>query len=197
MGKYGRNQMLFDLGQPDSLTSPHLHKVIEDLDSQFDLVMIAEHMDESLVLMRHILCWSLQDVVVFTKNARREELKPVVSTQNLETIRELNNADITLYYHFLSRFKKEVVEFGVDRMAAEVEQLRALREEYYQDCGAREVKGRDETLQFKEYSGLVNSYALANTSDISCVTMFMPELPFLNLIRQRQKEWLSDPDPPT
>lgn len=38
---------------------------IDMLEENFDLVMISELMDESLILMRHALCWDLENIVAF------------------------------------------------------------------------------------------------------------------------------------
>ncbi|XP_042219804.1 galactose-3-O-sulfotransferase 4-like isoform X2 [Homarus americanus] len=186
-GKFGKNQMLFDLGYQVDMSVTELRSAIEQLDKLFDLVMISEYMDESLVLLRHLLCWSLHDVVVFAKNARRQEVKPTLEPQTQQALRELNSADVLLYNHFVAKHRRTVYEFGVQRMANEVSALRSLRDEYYEDCGAREVKGRDSSLKFKEYSGLVSAYVTANNSDQNCLMLSMPELPIVDFIRRRQK----------
>lgn len=192
-GKFGKNQMLFDFGYKDNLTVSELRRAIDELDNLFDLVMVSEFMDESLVLLRHLLCWTLHDVVVFTKNARRQEVKPTLEPQILHALRELNSADVLLYSHFIARHRRAVFEFGTRRMAEEVTALRTLRDGYYEECGAREVRGRDSSLQFKEYSGLVNSYITANNSDQNCVMLTLPELPLIDAVRLRQKKMLENP----
>lgn len=60
----GKNQQLWDLGtthvemeDPDTVDDK-----ISKYDSEFDLVMIAEYFDESLVLLAQLLCWDLSDV---------------------------------------------------------------------------------------------------------------------------------------
>ncbi|RWS21474.1 galactosylceramide sulfotransferase-like protein, partial [Leptotrombidium deliense] len=66
-GKLGVNQMLFDFG----IDSTHLtidrvkyvSEQIKRIDSMFDLIMVAEYMDESLVLLKDLLCWETDDVV--------------------------------------------------------------------------------------------------------------------------------------
>ena len=35
---------------------------IEELDSQFDFVILAEFFDEGLVILAKLLCWDLEDV---------------------------------------------------------------------------------------------------------------------------------------
>lgn len=64
-GRIGTNQMAFDLGLSLSVMndSKRVVEFIRRLDTEVDLVLIAEFMDESLVLLKHALCWTTQDVV--------------------------------------------------------------------------------------------------------------------------------------
>jgi hypothetical protein len=66
-GMIGINQMIFDLGMNVSDFNKPLAvgKYIEELDSQFDLVMILERFEESLISLKHLLCWNTDDLVVF------------------------------------------------------------------------------------------------------------------------------------
>ncbi len=50
---------------------------IRMLEEQFSLVMLSERMEESLVLLAHVLCLPLYRVAAFRKNARVEEEKVV------------------------------------------------------------------------------------------------------------------------
>ncbi|XP_068230148.1 galactosylceramide sulfotransferase-like [Palaemon carinicauda] len=187
-GIFGKNQMLFDLGYPDNMSVSQLRSALDRLDKLFDLVMISEFMDESLILLRHLLCWSLDDVVSFTMNARREEAKPPLDPELLSALRELNSADVLLYDHFLSKHRKAVLEFGLSKMADEVEELRALQNKYYKDCGTREVE---------VYSGLVNVYFASNKQEQKCVMMTLPELPLVNAARRHQRALLESLKPST
>ncbi|XP_037509398.1 galactose-3-O-sulfotransferase 3-like [Rhipicephalus sanguineus] len=71
--QHGLNQMSYGLGF--DLEQAHNESAVRDfiarLDAVFDLVMVAERMNESLVLLRHLLCWELDDVIVFKLNARQ------------------------------------------------------------------------------------------------------------------------------
>ena len=65
--------MLWDLGMRPNKDLEDVHKVqkkIQALQTEFDLVMIAERMDESLVLLADLMCWSLDDVAYITQNKR-------------------------------------------------------------------------------------------------------------------------------
>ncbi|XP_037793392.1 galactose-3-O-sulfotransferase 3-like [Penaeus monodon] len=182
----GKNQMLFDLGFPDDLPEARLRQAIEGTDRLFDLVMVAERMDESLVLLRHLLCWSLHDVVVFAKNARRKGVRPALDAHTRRTLRELNGADARLYEHFLAKHRRAVIDFGVRRMAREVAALRGLRARYFRECNVVEVKGDEPFFQFREYSGLVSSYVTAETANQTCLLLCLPETPLVDLVRERQ-----------
>ena len=46
---------------------------------KFDLVMVAEHFDESMVLMANLLCWPLEYVASFKNNALSSKQKVVYS----------------------------------------------------------------------------------------------------------------------
>ncbi|CAL4071509.1 unnamed protein product, partial [Meganyctiphanes norvegica] len=188
--KFGKNQMLFDLGYEDNMTVVTLRRAIEEIENGFHLVMIAELLDESLILLRHLLCWSLHDIVFFTKNARREEVKKNLPLLTQEKVREMNSADALLYDHFLNKHNTAVAEFGKQRMADEVAELRGLRDEYFEECGVKEVKGRDPDLKFKEYSSLVSAYFMANNTDTNCFLLSLPELPLVDTVRQHQIELL-------
>ena len=60
----GKNQQLWDLGTTDieMEDAGTVQAKISRFDSEFDLVLIAEYFDESLVLLAEILCWDLSDV---------------------------------------------------------------------------------------------------------------------------------------
>ena len=45
------------------------------MDSDFDLVMVAERFEESLVLLSHLLCWSYEDLISLNVNSRIKKVK--------------------------------------------------------------------------------------------------------------------------
>ena len=79
------NQQLleFGLGLDRLYDQAAVKQKIGEVDTQFDLVMIAERFDESMVLMAHLLCWDLADLVNLKLNARAK-LNKVRSTNMLQ-----------------------------------------------------------------------------------------------------------------
>lgn len=133
--RVGLNQMSFDLGFNGPVTSPEaVAKFIEDTDSAFDLVMLAEKLDESLILLKHLLCWNTSDMVALKVNSRYSAYKEKLSNETRQQILDLNSADRQLYEHFVKVFDDKVKAFGADRMAEEVDELRAAQKEYYERC---------------------------------------------------------------
>ena len=60
----GKNQQLWALGTThlEMEEAGTVQAKISRFDSEFDLVLIAEYFDESLVLLAEILCWDLSEV---------------------------------------------------------------------------------------------------------------------------------------
>ncbi|KAB0405320.1 hypothetical protein E2I00_010024, partial [Balaenoptera physalus] len=70
---YLRNLLFFDLGYDSDLDprSPQVQEHILEVERRFHLVLLQEYFDESLVLLKDLLCWELEDVLYFKLNARR------------------------------------------------------------------------------------------------------------------------------
>ena len=55
---------------------------------EFDLVLIAERMDESLILMKDLLCWDLKDLTYLKQNVRRAEMKSNMTTMTRQYLKK-------------------------------------------------------------------------------------------------------------
>ena len=188
--RFGRNQMLFDLGYSDNMTTPEVRRAIKEIDSVFDLVLVTEYLDESMVLLRHLLCWSLDDIVVFAKNARWTKLKKPIDPQLRHKLRELNSADVLLYEYFLEGHQRRVKKFGERRMAEEVSQLQTLRQNYMADCQMVQTVGSHHQLaEFLEWNNrMTAAYVPGNLDNEHCRLLSWPESTFLYNLRERQNE---------
>ncbi len=62
---FGRNQMAWDMGLSPEIFDDEIAitEEIERLDREFNLVMVANRMEESMVLLKHLLNWPLENVV--------------------------------------------------------------------------------------------------------------------------------------
>ena len=108
------NYQLYDLGlefnQMDN-ESVILNK-IQQLDSEFDLVMIQEYFDESLLLLRKMFCWEMDDIVYLAKAVRSQNLRNKVTDDLRKKISLWNHADVLLYKHFNATFWRKLEDYG-------------------------------------------------------------------------------------
>ncbi|XP_075526608.1 galactosylceramide sulfotransferase-like, partial [Dermacentor variabilis] len=135
----GFDQMSFDLGfdftQADNVSA--VDAFIEHVDAVFDLVMVVERLNESLVLLRDLLCWEVDDVVMFKINARRAVYQRPPNGTLAADLRSLNALDVKLYEYFTRRFDERVQVFGRARMRRELRLLKQRTEYWYQQCDRR------------------------------------------------------------
>ncbi|XP_035232699.1 galactosylceramide sulfotransferase-like [Stegodyphus dumicola] len=189
-GKFGANQMFFDLGgNPDvSSNQTMILPYLDQLESWFDLVLVADRMDESLILLRHLMCWDIDDVVTFKLNARSPKYKSALNDEEKSRLRKLNYADVLLYNRFLTKFEKQVEAFGLERMASETAELRDRTQKWYRFC----VKG-EQTLSTPRvkpkyyYNPRVMVFEPNNNvTNSTCNAMTSEELPFTDKLRKAQ-----------
>ena len=101
----GKNQQLWDLGTThiEMEEAGTVQAKISRFDSEFDLVLIAEYFDESLVLLADILCWDLSDVRYLKQNARKSSKVSNITETARGSLETWLEADRKLYDHFLQK----------------------------------------------------------------------------------------------
>ena len=99
-----KNGQFFDLGlsTTDYHRSNIIRQAIQELYDKFSLVLIYEHLDESLVLMKRKLCWQLDDILYlsFQHTAENSWNNANTSDELKQRMRKWNNADMRLYQFF-------------------------------------------------------------------------------------------------
>ena len=121
-----QNGMFYDLGleSKDFKNKKEIYKKLEELDNQFHLVMMMEYFDESIVLLKRLLCWELDDFVYFRLKNRAESWRRHVSKPLQEKITKWSQADVILYNHFNKTFWNILKNIDQD-FWHEVEMLKA------------------------------------------------------------------------
>ena len=73
-GIHARNPMMFDLGFSQKYFQNYtaVTKYINFLNKEFDLVMIMEYFDESLILLKRLLCWEIDDILHVKVNEKND-----------------------------------------------------------------------------------------------------------------------------
>ncbi|XP_066466473.1 galactose-3-O-sulfotransferase 3 [Tiliqua scincoides] len=198
---YARNTLVYDLGgdpehSPDDPT--YLPQFIRQVESIFSLVMLAEYFDESLVLLRRLLAWDLNDILYVKLNMRSLESKLNVSSPRLASqIRSWNALDARLYDHFNATFWRKLSQVGQDCVEKEVHALRKACERLARHCfggqpqlrPAMQIKNKDlRPWQPSAKVGIVG-YDLPGSGpplDEQCLKLIMPEVQYSRYLLRKQ-----------
>ncbi|XP_071995726.1 galactose-3-O-sulfotransferase 2-like isoform X1 [Engystomops pustulosus] len=193
---YAKNVMTFDLGfnhfGPDF--PKNIKLLTQTVDIIFDLVLITEYFDESLVLLKDALCWTLNDVLSFPLNARSDRSRRILSRETQESIKRWNQLDWKLYVYFNNSFWNRVEKFGRERMKKEVEELRKRRAQISEKCLYNQADPNqlnDESLiPYQSGSARVLGYnlkpALKKHEQELCDRLVVPELQYSEYLFTKQ-----------
>ena len=129
--------MMYDFGYNFSRENEN-HKIIKkikELEKTFDLIMISDKMEESLILLKHLMCWKTEDIVSFSLN--KKIYKTNIPSKFVREIKRLNKFDFLLYEYFKKIFDKKIEHFGNDKMKKEIEDLRRVSQKFISDCNVK------------------------------------------------------------
>ena len=121
------------LSQDKATLSRHFHQ----LDSQFLLVMIREHLDESLVLLKRLLCWDFKDIVYMAGQEDAtvdSEVVQSLSGDAQDLHRQQNSMDYALYEYFNTTLWNTVRDHGSD-FWRDLAYFRDVRQQVTWYCG--------------------------------------------------------------
>nr|XP_037278257.1 galactosylceramide sulfotransferase-like [Rhipicephalus microplus] len=183
--RFGRNQMLFDLGMDTSghTNDSEVDAFIQHIEDSFRLVLIAELFDESLILLRDLLCWDTQPGIVrsiflftsprtlctsSTTNACKRRLAGSGGINDADKgnsalrhqMERYNMGDGRLYRHFRQKMERLIDEYGRKRMRQEVDGLKLWKSLLYEHCVEKLDSGRTVAYETREYSDDVYSIVL-------------------------------------
>uniref|UniRef100_A0A3B4A9I8 Uncharacterized protein n=1 Tax=Periophthalmus magnuspinnatus TaxID=409849 RepID=A0A3B4A9I8_9GOBI len=200
---YAHNILAFDFGLNNNVTfeSPDLNKqvlnAISAIERDFHLILISEYFEESMVLLRHSLCWSLEDVVSFKLNSRSDHTRHKLSPETADKIKKWNALDWKIYLHFNATFwhKLDTI-IGQQQLEKEVTELRALQTKLADIClkdgGAVDPsKIKDAGLKPFQYgAAVIQGYNLNpdmnNQTRAKCEQLIRPELQYTDKLYIQQ-----------
>ncbi|XP_062989300.1 galactose-3-O-sulfotransferase 2-like [Elgaria multicarinata webbii] len=196
---YAKNLMTFDFGynHNGNFSAKHVQLMLHTIEAQFDLLLISEYFDESMVLLKKALCWDLEDVVSFPLNSRHHSTKVHLSEGTTEKIKSWNKLDWELYVHFNRTFWEKIDwHIGREHMRQEVRALQQKREELAKVClqeGSSVVPMsiRDQDLAPLQYGkAQILGYNLKPGLDKAtrgmCRRLVTPELQYSRLLYRKQ-----------
>ncbi|XP_052828621.1 galactosylceramide sulfotransferase-like isoform X2 [Octopus bimaculoides] len=112
---YSQNRMSFDLGldSKDFYNVTSIDQFITDIDRDFDLILLMEYFDESMILLRRWLCWDMSDIMYIKKNSGYSKTFVTINYEQRQFFRyNYSLADSRLYEYFYKKFWCKVIEEG-------------------------------------------------------------------------------------
>ncbi|XP_053402961.1 galactose-3-O-sulfotransferase 2-like [Mercenaria mercenaria] len=180
------NRMSFEFGFPlnlfpNSKEKPEnlqeaVDQYIEKLKNEFDLIMINENMDESLVLMKRILNWNIKDIMYMKQLVAKQETRRFSET-DIKKLKSHLYLDFALYQAAKTEFDAKVKELGED-FREEVKKFKEDKEKVHSFCSNKETG----ILSFPKSKW--NSAYNITSHDCSLYTKY--EIKFIQDIRMRQ-----------
>lgn len=200
---FAHNALAFDFGfdnnidEDDEDLEDRARMAIATIQREFHLVLISEHFEESMILLKHALCWSLEDVVSFKLNSRSKKTRHPLSPNTTEKIKRWNALDWRLYLHFNTTFWHKVEsQIGKEQMKREVIKLRELQAKLAHTC-LREGEAVDPShikdvglKPFQSGAAVIQGYNLNSHIDeltkTKCQRFITPELQYTNRLYAQQ-----------
>ncbi|XP_012555650.1 galactose-3-O-sulfotransferase 4 isoform X2 [Hydra vulgaris] len=175
-----KNPNAFDLGfDPWNDTTEYIETVLKSIEKDFNLVMITEYMEESLVLLKNELCWDLKDIAFFIHNAR---LTKDVSTNNLEKTKSRalnwNKMDVAIYDYFNKTFWKKIKNSGTS-FQQDVEKLKRMNFFLEYEC-ATQPKRKNEIAA----SILKTEFNVVENITELCSDLQIQELNYTSILKE-------------
>ena len=137
---FTNNRQSIDLGWDlnyDFNDAEYTKSFLRGLEQHFDIFLIFEYFDESLVMLKRILNWRTQDIIFFkklkfTNLTERQKRKTSMTPEQEAVFNAMAVADNALYEHFLAAFKEKIaLEPGLQE---EVEEFKAVLEKVKHFC---------------------------------------------------------------
>lgn len=183
-----QNGMLFDLGY-DTLELKRVggvREAITTLEREIDLFLLVDYFDESLLLLKKAMCWSLDKILYFRQNQRTNRIP--INEKTKARIRSWNSDDVALYQHFNSTFWRKVHDYGPS-FKKDLRELRHYLREWEKRCDRREVvKGKD--------AGAVRFFKVGHKAKAEhremCARFFRTELEYIAYFRETYLQQIND-----
>lgn len=120
-----KNYMAFDLGlEFDKDDQKYINEAVETIENRFNLVMITDRFEESIILLKDALCLTMEDVVYLKLKVRKETDRKSLDARLQNSIRSWNKLDSALYDHFIKLLDQKIEKFGKERMQTEIAVLK-------------------------------------------------------------------------
>ncbi|OWF44420.1 Galactose-3-O-sulfotransferase 3 [Mizuhopecten yessoensis] len=187
------NFMSYDFGFPIDLFWKTDYNAMQDyllqLNEDFDIVLVMEFLDESIVLMRRVLNWDLRYVLYGKLNAKKNIDPRLKFGPNEEKLyQNWAKLDYALYYFFLQKHKERIRNQPPD-FFEELAYFRETRTKYDNFCSA--LMSDDKNTAKLSFEGSAWNKPFVVTRE-HCEKLYIHDVTFINILKRRHLQLLNE-----
>ncbi|OWF51733.1 Galactose-3-O-sulfotransferase 3 [Mizuhopecten yessoensis] len=186
------NRMAFEYNFPSHLfqtrNNTEIRQYILKLDTEFQLIIVVELFDESMILMRRLMNWKFKDLLYLKQNVRiKREMEFNFNPGDAYLHQRWDELDYALYDHFYRRLQAQLREQGPD-IHEEVLYFKRLRRDIEFFCQNMHNPGSYASF-YVTTSRWSDSFVVTKRD---CHYMTIPEISFIKEIRMKQYGYFRD-----
>ena len=118
---------------------------IKEIDNNFNLILVQERFDESIILLKDLLCWNNTDILHLKLNPASSK-KSELSEDTRRSLETYLKADIRLYNYFYKKFIQKIQNFGERKIKSEIVGLKEDIKKTQKDCGIKKMKSTNQSI---------------------------------------------------
>ncbi|XP_077991578.1 galactosylceramide sulfotransferase-like [Glandiceps talaboti] len=132
------NRQFFTFGLSGYDNETTIDIKLRKLDKELDLVMLTEHYDESLVLLKKLMCWEFEDIVYQPMKVHKSE-QPPITQEMMNIIRKVSAPEVKLYDYFNRTFWKRVERYH-GNFEEDLTKFHSVKKDVEKQCERRRSK---------------------------------------------------------
>ncbi|XP_077985314.1 galactosylceramide sulfotransferase-like [Glandiceps talaboti] len=136
---------------------------IKRLDNELDLVLLTDFYDESLLLLKKIMCWDFEDILYLPFKVHKKE-EPPITLEMSKIMGRLMRPDSKLYEHFNNTLWDKVRNYDGD-FTTDLLKFRSMKQDLSLKC------------------------EIARYSD-NCNLFYTDDVPMIHMMLEKQSKWI-------
>ncbi|XP_070568273.1 galactosylceramide sulfotransferase-like [Ptychodera flava] len=152
-------------GIPKEDDTRTMNRHLERLDNELDLVLLMEYYDESLILLKQLMCWDFEDILYYPMKVH-ETKQPPITPEMTRQISEFTRYDIRFYEYFNTTFWSKIENYQ-GNFQEELEKFKNLKEDTFKDC-ENEMDSQYCNLLMSDTNRMARYVMNSNTERWSC-----------------------------
>ena len=195
-----KNPVAYDMGKRTWMESDDTVKAILDtVKKEFDLVMISDYMSESLILLKDLLCWDLDDVIYFAMNKRPNSYKQKFANpeRTREQVKTWNKIDYAIFEYYNQTFWDKIQNGGA-KLQRDLKSLNNLNKKLDSECLDHGVHYDKSQPWFPILGYKLNRTSRNSSYRQQCEDLIRSEIDYTNLLKLKQTKhnWTIPTRPP-